>query len=245
MATGAGEMTAHSNRIATMEILRAVVLQAGGVLVATACLAACGSRPQSFTIEAPPPNPTPSVDGVVVAMSRVEVAPEYAGEAFVYQTAEHELVRDPNARFAAMPNLLLFAAIRGYLANTDFIGDVVSPESELRPKVIVEAAALKLSGALDSTGSSSTLTLRFRVLLKPTEDGPATEIFLKAYTSTIRNRGATARAVLDGWNQALAEVMSAFGSDLRTSLISVRLLSSGSGGPAASAASVPGRQTGN
>jgi len=217
-------MTADSNRIATTEILRAVALQSAGVLLATACLAAGGSRPQSFTIEAPPPNPVANLDGVVVAMTRVEVAPEYAGEAFVYQTGEHELVRDPSARFAAMPDLLLFAAIRGYLANTDFIADVVAPESDLRPKVVVEAAALRLSGAVGSTGSSSTLTLRFRVLHKPTEGGPATEIFLKAYTSTTRNRGATARAVLDGWNRALAEVMSEFGSDLRNSLAAAQVL---------------------
>ena len=211
------------------EILRIATLQVAGVLATTAGLTARSPTPQFFTIEAPAPNPTPSAGGIIIAMTRVEVAPEYSGEAFVYQTAEHELIRDPYARFAAMPSLLLFTAIRGYLANADFISDVVSPDSGLRPKVTVETAALKLVGALRSTDSSSTLTLRFRVLLNPAEVGPATEISLKTYTSTTRNRRATAKAVAGGWNQALAEIMAEFESDLRTSLLAARLLSSGAG----------------
>src|SRR5262245_40413930 len=110
----------------SLKILRIAILQAAGVLATAGCLTARGPTPQAFTIEAPAPNPTPSAGGIVVAMTRVEVAPEYAGEAFVYQTAEHELVRDPYARFAAMPSFLLSTAIRGYLANADFISDVVS-----------------------------------------------------------------------------------------------------------------------
>jgi len=221
------------------EISRLAILQVAGVLATTACLTARSSPPKSFTIEAPPPNATPRAGGVVVAMSRVEVAPEYAGEAFVYQTAEHELVRDPYARFASMPSFLLSTAVRGYLANTDFISDVVSRDSGLRPRVTVETAAVKLAGALRPTDSSSILTLRFRVLLNPAEVGPATEILLKTYTSTTRNRRATPRAVVDGWNQALAEIMAEFESDLRTSLVAGRLLSPGSGDATASATQRP------
>ncbi len=215
-------------------LFRLALVPAAGVLATVACLTPRSPTPQSFTIEAPAPQRTPSAGGVVVAMTRVEVAPEYAGQAFVYQSAEHELIRDPYARFAAMPSLLLSTAVRDYLADADFISDVVSPDSGLRPKVTVETAALKLSGVLRPTDSSSTLTLRFRVLLSPSEVVPATAILLKTYTSTTQNPQATPRAVLGGWNQALSEVMGLFESDLRSSLVAARLLSPGSVGPTAS-----------
>ena len=185
------------------EILRIAILQVAGVLATTAGLTARSPNPQSFTIEAPAPNPTPSAGGIIIAMARVEVAPEYSGEAFVYQTAEHEFIRDPYARFAAMPSFLLSTAIRGYLANADFISDVVSPDSGLRPKVTVETAALKLVGALRSTDSSSTLTLRFRVLLNPAEvgagDGDLSRLTHRRYEIDGPQRGRSPVAGIRLW----------------------------------------------
>jgi hypothetical protein len=54
-------------------------------------------------------------------------------------------------------------------------------------------------------------------------------LFLKTYSATSNNPRATSRAVVDGWNRALAEIMGNFESDLRTSLVAAGLLS---GGPA-------------
>jgi hypothetical protein len=205
------------------------ILQLVDALAATACLTARSPSPRSFTIEAPEPKGSPNAGGLIVAVARVEVAPEYSGEAFVYQTRDHELVRDPYARFVALPSSLLATAIRGYLANTDFLGDVVSPGSQLRPPVTVEASALKLVGTLRSTESSSLLTIRFRVIRNGRDPTESAEIFLKTYSATSNNPRATAKAVADGWNKALADIMKDFASDLRASLTSAGLLS---GGPA-------------
>jgi len=192
-------------------------------LAVTACLTARGPSSHTFTIEAPEPKAASNAGGLIVGVARVEVAPEYSGEALVYQTGEHEVIRDPYARFAAPPSALLATAIRGYLANADFIGDVVSLESGLRPQIAVETSAVRLAGILRTTESSSVMTIRFRVLRSGS--GPATEMFRKTYSATSENRRATSRAVVDGWNRALAEIMSDFESDLRTSLAAAGLLS--------------------
>jgi uncharacterized lipoprotein YmbA len=205
-------------------------------LAATACLTARGPSSHTFTIEAPEPKAASNAGGLIVAVARVEVAPEYSGEALVYQTGEHELVRDPYARFAAPPSSLLATAIRGYLANADFIGDVVSLESGLRPQVAVETSAVKLAGILRATESSSVMTIRFRVLRS--DSGPTTEMFRKTYSATSDNRRATSRAVVDGWNRALAEIMNDFESDLRTSLVAAGLVS-GEPEPAATTIRIP------
>jgi uncharacterized lipoprotein YmbA len=194
-------------------------------LAATACVTARGPSSHTFTIEAPEPKAASDAGGLIVGVARVEVAPEYSGEALVYQTGEHELVRDPYARFAAPPSSLLATAIRGYLANADFIGDVVSLESGLRPQVSIETSAVKLAGVLRTTESSSVMTIRFRVLRSGS--GPATEMFRKTYSASSDNRRATSRAVVDGWNRTLAEIMNDFESDLRTSLVAAGLLSAG------------------
>ena len=211
------------------DIWRIATLQLVGVLSTTACLTARTPNPRTFTIEAPEPKSPSSAGGLIVAVARVEVAPEYSGESLVYQTREHELVRDPYARFAALPSSMLATAIRGYLANADFIGDIVSPESALRPQVTVETSAVKLVGVLRSKESSSLMTIRFRVLRNGNGPAPPTELFLKTYSATSNNPRATPKAVVDGWNQGLGEIMSDFESDLRASFVAAGLLSGGPG----------------
>jgi hypothetical protein len=210
------------------DVWRVAVVQLLGALTATGCVTSRSpSYPHSFTLESPEPKGPSNAGGLIVAVAQVEVTPAYSGQAFVYQTGEHELVRDPYARFVAPPSSLLATAIRGYLANADFIGDVVSLESGLRPQVAVEASAVKLVGVLRSTESSSLLTIRFRVLRNGKGPAPATELLLKTYSATSNNPSATSRAVVDGWNRALAEIMGGFESDLRTSLVAAGLLSGG------------------
>jgi len=180
---------------------------------------------QSFSIDPPAPQSSGSTGGVVLALARVEVAPPYSGMSFVYRTGEHDLGRDPYARFAAPPAWLLTAAIRGYLMNADFVRDVVAPGAGTRSQAVVEVAVSKLEGELRPGGSAAVLTLRLRVFSDPGRAGPS-EVLLKTYSKTMPIPRPTARDIVNGWNQGLAEIMAEFQSDLRASLATAGLLSS-------------------
>ena len=143
----------------------------------------------------------------------------------VYRTGEHGLGRDPYARFAAPPGWLLTAAIRGYLTNADFVRDVVAPGGDSRSQATVEVDVSNLAGDLRPGGSSAVLTMRFRVFPDPDAHGPP-EILLKTYSKSIPIPRSTAKDVVDGWNQGLAEIMAEFQADLRGSLAETGLLSS-------------------
>jgi uncharacterized lipoprotein YmbA len=208
-------------------------------IVALSAMAGCLSKPamvsQSFSIDPPAPQSPAASGGVTLALARVEVAPPYSGMSFVYRTGEHGLGRDPYARFAAPPAWLLTAAIRGYLMNADFVRDVVAPGAGTRSQATVEVAVSKLEGELQTGGSSAVLTLRFRVFADPSAAGSSSEILLKTYSKTIPIRRSTARAVVNGWNQGLAEIMAEFQADLRGSLAAAGVPSSSGGfgeGPA-------------
>ena len=194
------------------------LLQIAALLVATGCLSRPAMVSQSFSIDPPAPQSTGSPGGVVLALARVDVAPPYSGMSFVYRTGEHGLGRDPYARFAAPPAWLLTAAIRGYLINADFVRDVVAPGTGTRSQATVEVAVSKLEGELRPGGSSAVLTLRLRVFSDPGgTDGPS-EILLKTYSKTMPIPRSTAKDLVNGWNQGLAEVMAEFQADLRASL---------------------------
>jgi uncharacterized lipoprotein YmbA len=193
------------------------LLQIAALLVATGCLSRPAMVSQSFSIDPPAPQSTGS-GGVVLALARVEVAPPYSGMSLVYRTGEHGLGRDPYARFAAPPAWLLTAAIRGYLLNADFVRDVVAPGAGTRSQAMVEVAVSKLEGELRPGGSSAVLTLRFRVFSDPGSARVLSEVLLKTYSKTMPIARSTAKDVVNGWNQGLAEIMAEFQTDLRGSL---------------------------
>jgi hypothetical protein len=128
-------------------------LRVAALLASTGCLFKPAMVPQSFSIDPPAPRSTSSPDGVVLALTRVEVAPPYSGQSFVYRTGEHGLGRDPYARFAAPPGWLPAVAIRGYLERR------LRPRRRRagygqRPAGHIEIAMGKLAGEA-SDGSSA------------------------------------------------------------------------------------------
>jgi ABC-type transport auxiliary lipoprotein component len=186
--------------------------------VATGCLSKPAMVSHSFSIDPPAPQSAAAPAGVVLALPRVEVMPPYSGQSLIYRTGEHGLGRDPYARFAAPPSWLLTAAIRGYLANADFVRDVVAPGADMPSQATVEVAVSRLEGELHSGGSSAVLTLRFRVVSSPGGATGPSEILLKTYSKTIPIPRSTAKEIVNGWNQGLAEIMAEFQADLRGSL---------------------------
>ena len=192
---------------------------------ATGCLSRTALVPRSYSIDPPEKRSPPSSGGIVLSLPRVEVAPPYSGQSFVYRTGEHDLVRDPYARFASPPGWLLTAAIRGYLANADFVRDVVSPGHGIRSEATIECAVSELAGEIHPSGSSAVLTLRFRVFSNSDGARRAEEILLKSYSSTLPISPASAQEAVRGWNQGLADIMAEFQTDLRASLVAASLLS--------------------
>src|SRR5262249_23645081 len=156
----------------------------------------------------------------VLSLARVEVAPPYSGQRFVYQVGENEFEIDPYAKFIAPPSWLLTVAIRGYLANADFVRDVTVSGRGGRPDAIVEVTVSQLAGELRPGGSSAVLALRIRVVPEGAGGRRGSEILLKDYSKTIAVPQATAGDIIHGWNQGLAEIMQEFESDLRSALTS-------------------------
>ena len=88
----------------------------------------------------------------------------------------------------------------------------------MRSQATVEVAVSRLEGELHSGGSSAVLTLRFRVVSSPGGATGPSEILLKTYSKTIPIPRSTAKEIVNGWNQGLAEIMAEFQTDLRGSL---------------------------
>src|SRR5262249_17031018 len=197
---------------------RRAVAWGAAVLTPTSCLSSPALAPRTYSIDPPVSHSPVSTGSVILALARVEVTAPYSGQSLVYSTGEHGFQRDPYAKFVAPPSSLFTAAIRGYLANADFVRDVVAPGDSKLWAATVEVAVSKMEGELRPGGSSAVLMMRIRVHSGPGSAHEPAEILLKTYTATIPVARATAQHVVNAWNQGLENIMTEFRSDLRDSL---------------------------
>jgi hypothetical protein len=156
----------------------------------------------------------------VLTLAPVRVAAVYSGSYLTYRTGQHGIETDPYARLAAPPGSMLGAAIRSYLAASDFVRDVVLPGDGVASDARIEVYASELAGLLEAD-PAGILTLQFRVVV-PTADraGGGNEVLLKTYSRSVPISRRTAAAVVEAWNRGLGEIMAEFETDLRTALAS-------------------------
>jgi len=205
-------MAARMRRIGRV----AAATLASALAAATGCVSKTALVPQSYVIDAPALDAgMPPAVGRVITLSRVDVAPPYAGLSFVYRTGDHGIERDPYASFAVSPGWMLSSAIRGYLRNAGFVRDVVSPGDGVRAAASIEARATELYADLGSS-PAAVLTLQFRVLSPAGE--PVHELLLKSYTEHVPMEARSAQSAATAWNNALAAIMKAFIADLERAL---------------------------
>lgn len=197
--------------------LRAAAVAA---LAAAGCLAKPALVSRSFSIDGPPARADAPAGGRVLTLAPVRVAAVYSGSYLTYRTGQHGIETDPYARLAAPPGSMLGAAIRGYLAASDFVRDVVLPGDGVASDARIEVYASELAGLLGNE-PSGILTLQFRVVV-PRAGAAAggMEILLKTYSRSVPLSRRTAAAVVEAWNRGLGEIMGEFGTDLQTALAS-------------------------
>ena len=215
-------MTRRGLHVAGSAGLTAAVLAV--TLSATGCLSKPMLVSHVYTIDPPPARASAAPGGMILALKRVEVAPPFSGEPFIYRAGNHAIERDPYARFASPPGWLLAEAIRGYLANADFVRDVVSSGESLPAQATVEVSVSEIAGDLRTDGPSAVLALRFRVLSEPQSPDRDPQLFLKTYTKSVPIPRRTAKEVVEGWNKGLGEIMSEFLADLKSDLVQTSIL---------------------
>ena len=213
-------MTGQVRHLTVSSGLTAAVLAV--TLSATGCLSKPMLVSHVYTIDPPAARASAAPGGVILALRRVDVAPPYSGEPFIYRSGNHAIEHDPYARFASPPGWLLAEAIRGYLANADFVRDVV-PIGE-PAQATVEVSVGEIAGDLRTDGPSAVLALRFRVVSEAQSPDKNPELFLKTYTKIVPIPRRAAKEVVEGWNKGLEEIMAEFLVDLRSDLVQRSIL---------------------
>ncbi|PWU13612.1 MAG: hypothetical protein C5B50_18975 [Verrucomicrobia bacterium] len=147
----------------------------------------------------------------VLAVGSVRVSPLFEGRAFMYRVGPDLYEADPYAEFVVPPGPALAIPVRAYLRGSGNFEAVVEPGSRLRADNVLEVHASELYGDFRKPAPpAAVLSLRF-AMFRSEKDSL---VFQKDYSRRVPLKESTAEAVVAGWNQALAEIMTQAASDL-------------------------------
>jgi uncharacterized lipoprotein YmbA len=181
-------------------------------LTTAALLTGCLARPhlnkQTF-IFAPPSLPAPGSipGGRVLGIRMLEVAPPFDGRGFVYRTGEFSFDRDPYAQFMVSPAEALVSPIRARLGQAGPFSAVVEAGSALKPDALVEIHVDQLYGDFQQPGHAAAV-LAMRLAFFDSANGVPGKVLLEqGYSRDIPLKAPTAAALIEGWNQALGQIL--------------------------------------
>ena len=196
----------------------------GWIFILAAVCEGCLSRPhlnrQSFTFTAPAiPRATAVSNGRVLAIRTLQIAAPFNGRSLVYRTGEFSYDRDPYAEFLVSPNEALVSLIRSSLRGAGAFSDVMESGGALKANTLLEISVSQLYGDFrQPQHPAAVLAMRF-VFLDTPHGVPEKVIFEQDYSRSILLRGRTAAALMEGWNEALYQVLAEVISDFDHSKI--------------------------
>jgi len=184
-------------------------------------LTGCLSRPvlkeQTFVFNVPAGGATKAdASRRVLGIRSLQIAAPFAGRALIYRTDEFSYVRDPYAEFLDLPADELVAPIREWLRGSGNFQGVAEAGSALQPDTLVEINISQLFGDFRQLQQPLAM-LTLHVTFFDAPHGMAAGVILqREYSRQIPLSAPSAAALMKGWDQALAEILSEISADLQS-----------------------------
>jgi len=153
----------------------------------------------------------------VLGIRNLQIAAPFEGRSLVYRTGDNAYVRDPYAEFLDTPAESLLVTIREWLRGNASFSAVIEPGSSLKPNTLAEIRVTRLYGDFrQPQRPAAVLTIHFLFFDAPNAI-PGRVLLDREYARSIPLKSATPGALMEGWNEALTQVLAQVTSDFRYS----------------------------
>jgi len=184
------------------------------VLELTGCLSRPALKIETFTFNSPAGEMTNAVaSGRVLGIRKLQVAAPFEGRSLVYRTANVAYVRDPYAAFLEFPADELMNPVGEWLRRDGNFRAVVTAGSALKADTLVEITVSQLYGDFrERNHPLAVLCAQFTYFDAPA-GMPGKVILQREYGRSLPLDSPNATALMNGWDQALAEILGEASAD--------------------------------
>ncbi|HEY5542062.1 MAG TPA: ABC-type transport auxiliary lipoprotein family protein [Candidatus Binatia bacterium] len=157
---------------------------------------------------------TPSSEGTdILSVHNLYISPRYADRNFIYRTSETEYETDFYNQFLSPPATMISEEVRQALAAARLFKVVLGPSNPLPANYVLEGSINVLYGDFRNLRAPAAV-LEIEFLLHNEDPTQNKIVMQKRYRRSIPLSERTPEALVKGWNQALAEIITMFVTDL-------------------------------
>jgi uncharacterized lipoprotein YmbA len=149
----------------------------------------------------------------ILKVAPVRVAHRYDSKGFVYRIGADSFETDFYNHFLAAPGPMLTDELRQVLSEANLFQAVLDFTSVIASTHVLEGTIDELYGDFSRDDAGKAVLGISCVMREGGPDGAI--VFRKRYEKTIPLQARSAEALVQGWNRALEEMLSALVSDLR------------------------------
>ena len=149
----------------------------------------------------------------VLKIRNFRVSPAYTGHEFVYRVSPDGYESDFYNQFFKSPASLITQEVFGWFSQINMFDNVVVAPSEISGDYALSGYINSIYGDYTDDGSpKAVLALQFFLIKE--DSGEDTIVFSKSYRKDVAINSKSPTALVNGWNEALEEVLIGLESEL-------------------------------
>jgi len=188
------------------------------VFALTLMLSGCVSRQyverSSFALEVSRTEMASSQSEAILRVRTLRVSPRYEGKQLVYRGESLSYETDFYNEFLTSPDTMITEEVRQWLADSGLFEQVVDFSGQVDPTHILEGTVTDLYGDF-SEPAQPRAALQMEFYLSEDIAGRSKIVFKNRYRQEIRIKRDSPEELIQGWNKALALILTEFEGDLR------------------------------
>ena len=149
----------------------------------------------------------------VLSVPNLHISPRYADRSFIYRTSETEYEADFYNQFLSAPATMISEELRQALAEAAPFKFVLGPSSSLPANYVLEGSINLLYGDFRNFNAPAAV-LEIELFLHNGDPAKTSLVMQKRYHRSVRLKERSPEALVQGWNQALAQIVATFVADL-------------------------------
>jgi len=194
---------------------------AGGIAVFVLFCSSCVSLERSspdrhyFVIELPQGiDSANSANDRILSVANLRISPRFADRSFVYRTSETGYESDFYNQFLTWPDTMITEELRKGLAASQEFKYVLGPADAQPPNYVLEGSVTGLYGDFRNS-SQPAAVLEIEVFLYNENSSNAGIVMQKRYMKSVPLKEKSPEALVQGWDQALQQIVTALAGDLK------------------------------
>jgi cholesterol transport system auxiliary component len=149
----------------------------------------------------------------VLSVANLHISPRYADRNFIYRISETEYEPDFYNQFLSAPATMISEELRRALAAAAPFQFVIGPANSQSAHYVVEGSINLLYGDFRNFNAPAAV-LEIEFFLHNDDPAKSALVMQKRYHRSVTLKERSPEALVQGWNQALEEIVAAFVADL-------------------------------